>query len=95
MPEEYYTEVKESRIEGLGLFTTKSFKQDEVVCPARLDGKRTPGGRFVNHSAESNVYPIKRGDDIYLLAKDNLYMNQELLVDYREMLDINFEGVLP
>ena len=50
MPKEYFTTIKPSKIQGDGLFATKSFRMWEVVCPCRLDGKRTPGGRFVNHS---------------------------------------------
>ena len=62
----------------------------EVVCPCRLDGKRTPGGRFVNHSHKSNLMPIKIGDDIYAIASQDIYENEELLLNYRDMMSVNF-----
>ena len=90
MPKEYFTEIRESKIQGKGLFATKSFKMWEIVCPCRLDGKRTPGGRFVNHSHKNNLMPIKIGDDIYAIASQDIYENEELLLNYRNMMSVNF-----
>lgn len=90
MPKEYFTAVRPSKIQGDGLFATKSFRMWEVVCPCRLDGKRTPGGRFVNHSHKNNLMPIKIGDDIYAVASKDIYENEELLLNYRDMMLVNF-----
>ena len=90
MPKEFFTELRPSKIEGTGLFATKSFKMWEVVCPCRLDGKRTPGGRFVNHSHKNNLMPIKIGEDIYAIASQDIYANEELLLNYRDMMFVNF-----
>ena len=90
MPKEYATELRPSKIDGEGLFATKSFKMWEVVCPCRLNGKRTPGGRFVNHSHKNNLMPIKIGDDIYAIASQDIYENEELLLNYRDMMSVNF-----
>jgi hypothetical protein len=99
MPENVYVELRDSKIHGKGLFATKSFKTGEIVCPGRLDGKRTLGGRFINHSYDSNILPIKVGDDIYAMAIRDIYENEELLVDYRSSMRINFgitlQGELP
>jgi hypothetical protein len=99
MPKNVYVELRDSKIHGKGLFATKSFKKGEIVCPGRLDGKRTPGGRFINHSYDSNILPIKVGDDIYAMAIRDIYENEELLVDYRSSMRINFgitlQGELP
>jgi len=99
MPKEYFTEIRKSKIHGKGLFATKSFKMWDVVCPCRLDGKRTPGGRYVNHSNKQNLMPIKIGDDIYAVACKDIYQNEELLLDYRSMVRVNFgitlKGELP
>jgi len=99
MPKEYFTEIRQSKIHGKGLFATKSFKMWDVVCPCRLDGKRTPGGRYVNHSNKQNLMPIKIGDDIYAVACKDIYQNEELLLDYRSMVRVNFgitlKGELP
>ena len=99
MPSNVYVELRDSKIHGKGLFATKSFKKGDIVCPGRLDGKRTPGGRFINHSYDSNILPIKVGDDIYAMAVRDIYENEELLVDYRSSMRINFgitlQGELP
>jgi len=90
MPKEFFTELRPSKIHGKGLFAVKSFKMWDVVCPCRLNGKRTPGGRFVNHSHKSNLMPIKIGDDIYAIASQDIYENEELLLNYRDMMSVNF-----
>jgi hypothetical protein len=99
MPEGHFVELRNSKIHGKGLFATKSFKKGDIVCPGRLDGKRTPGGRFINHSYDSNILPIKVGDDIYAMAVRDIYENEELLVDYRSSMRVNFgitlQGELP
>ena len=99
MPNNVYVELRDSKIHGKGLFATKSFEKGEIVCPGRLNGKRTPGGRFINHSYDSNILPIKVGDDIYAMAVRDIYENEELLVDYRSSMRINFgitlQGELP
>jgi hypothetical protein len=99
MPKNVFVELRDSKIHGKGLFATKSFKKGEIVCPGRLNGKRTPGGRFINHSYDSNILPIKVGDDIYATAIRDIYENEELLVDYRSSMRVNFgitlQGELP
>lgn len=99
MPPEYFVELKDSPIHGKGLFATKQFMAGEVVCAGRLNGKRTPGGRFINHSLEANVEPKKDGDDIYAVALRTIPIGTELLVDYRASMRVNFglalQGELP
>ncbi len=99
MPPEYFVELKDSPIHGKGLFATKAFEAGEVVCAGRLNGKRTPGGRFINHSLEANVEPKKDGDDIYAVALRTIPIGTELLVDYRASMRVNFglalQGELP
>jgi hypothetical protein len=94
MPEGHFVELRDSKIHGKGLFATKPFKIGEIICPGRLNGKRTPGGRFINHSFNANIKPIKNGDDIYAIAIKNINVNDELLVDYRASMKVNFGIVL-
>jgi hypothetical protein len=94
MPEGYAVELRDSKIHGKGLFATKRFEAGEIVCPGRIDGKRTPAGRFINHSFESNVVPTLVGNDINAVAIRTIYPNEELLVDYRASIRINFGVVL-
>ena len=94
MPEGVDVELKNSPIHGKGLFATRDFEVGEVVCPGRLNGKRTPGGRFINHSVECNITPTKVGDDIYATAARKIRAGDELLVDYRASMRVNFGLVL-
>jgi len=94
MPEGVAVELRDSPIHGKGLFATRDFEAGEIVCPGRLNGKRTPGGRFINHSVYCNVQPEKVGDDIYAVAMRKIYANDELLVDYRASMRVNFGLVL-
>ena len=99
MPEGYAVELRDSKIHGKGLFATKRFEAGETICPGRIDGKRTPAGRFINHSFDSNVIPTLVGDDINAVAKRTIHINEELLVDYRASMRVNFgialQGELP
>jgi hypothetical protein len=99
MPKGVYVELRNSPIHGKGLFATRDFEVGETVCPGRLNGKRTPGGRFINHSSNCNVKPEKEGDDIYAVAARKINAGDELLVDYRASMRVNFglalQGELP
>jgi len=99
MPKGYAVELRDSKIHGKGLFATKRFEAGEIVCPGRINGKRTPAGRFINHSFKSNVIPTLVGENINAVATRTIYENEELLVDYRASMRINFgialQGELP
>lgn len=94
MPEGFDVELRDSPIHGKGLFATRDFEVGDVVCPGRLNGKRTPGGRFINHSLNCNIKPEKEGDDIYAVAARKISAGDELLVDYRASMRVNFGLVL-
>ena len=90
MPEGFSVELKPSSIHGLGLFATKDFDAGETVCPGRLDGKRTPGGRFINHSSKNNIRPELIENNIFAVASRKINAGDELLVDYRASMRVNF-----
>jgi hypothetical protein len=90
MPEGFFVELKSSSIHGRGLFATKDFDAGETVCPGRLDGKRTPGGRFINHSPNGNIRPELVGNNIFAVASRKINAGDELLVDYRASMRVNF-----
>ncbi len=90
MPEGHDVELKESPVHGIGMFATRYFFAGEVICPGRLDGKRTPAGRYINHSHDANVIPHKFGDDIYAIALKDIPIGGELFVDYRASMQVNF-----
>jgi hypothetical protein len=90
MPEGHDVELKESPVHGLGMFATRHFFAGEVICPGRLDGKRTPAGRYINHSQDANVMPYKFGDDLYVIALKDVGVGNELFIDYRDAMHANF-----
>jgi hypothetical protein len=95
MPEGHDVELKESPVHGIGMFATRYFFAGEVICPGRLDGKRTPAGRYINHSQDANVMPYKFGDDLYVIALKDVGVGNELLLDYRDAVGTNFGFYLP
>jgi hypothetical protein len=93
MPEGFLgtVQVWPSPIEGNGLFTSSGAKAGQVICPARLGGKRTPAGRYANHSATPNAHFVATGQgDILLVALRDIRgchggdHGEEITVDYRQ-----------
>lgn len=93
----YSVAVFPSNIEGFGFFATASFFIGEVIAPARLNGMRTPAGRYTNHSKRPNAIMKKFGDDIHLVAIKDItgcaggQLGEEITVDYRISLEICIE----
>lgn len=91
--------VRASPIEGRGVFVSAPAVADEVIAPARLAGKRTPAGRFTNHSASPNArFTRAENGDIFLVAQRPIAgcvgggQGDEVTVDYRHALSINLGG---
>lgn len=96
---EYKVSVSDSQIEGRGLFATGSIQQFEVIAPALLEGKRTPAGRFTNHSKNPNAMMFRmENGDIYLVALRDIAgckggnLGEEITVDYRQALAVTIGG---
>jgi len=82
MPEGFNVTVSKSRIEGNGLFATVNFSSGEIIAPARIKDKRTPAGRFINHSVKPNAEMKLRGDTIFAVAKRDISEGEEITVYY-------------
>jgi hypothetical protein len=85
--------VGPSAIEGKGLLATGQFAADEVIAPARVAGRRTPAGRYTNHSAAPNAQMVARENgDVDLVAVRAIagcrggQPGEEITVDYRQAL---------
>jgi hypothetical protein len=76
-------EVRASDIEGLGMFLVENIKIGERVGVARIEGSRTPLGRYTNHSGSPNTRAESVGDRAYLVATEDLEKGVEITVDYR------------
>lgn len=91
-------QVRDSNIEGKGLFLSWHTMSSQIIAPARISGKRTPAGRYVNHSMNPNCkYVADENGDIYLMSLRDIDgckgggCGEELTVDYRQALALNME----
>ena len=87
--------IRESSIEGQGLFTTKFIEKDVKLglCHILVDEEfiRTPLGGFINHSEKSNCIKIKeilglkevnQYNKYFLYTKQPIEEGEELTVKY-------------
>lgn len=95
MPVGFDVELRPSRLHGQGLFALRDFVPNELICPGRINGHRTPAGRFINHSLEPNATSVKYGDDIVAVALRNIQANEEIVISYRTSMRVNFGIDLP
>ena len=94
-PGDYKVMVGLSKIEGSGLFATGAFAANELIAPTRLGGRRTPAGRYANHSKTPNaeMFLDERGD-AYLFSLRPIsgckggMLGEEITVDYRQVLGL-------
>jgi len=90
------TRVAESPIEGKGLFVTSDVKAGQIICEARIDGKRTQAGRYTNHSLNPNAKMVLLPNgNIDLTALTDIEgckgggMGTEVTINYRQALDLS------
>lgn len=88
--------VRDSAIEGKGVFLSAPVDADEVIAPARIDGFRTPAGRYTNHAKNPNAKFVKdQSGDIWLVALRRIAgcaggsQGEEVTVDYRQALALS------
>ena len=84
-----------SDIHGKGVFATAKIEPGEIIGPARIAGKRTPIGRYVNHSADPNAEMIELNiNEIYLRALQSIdgckggMLGDEITTNYRANLSL-------
>lgn len=86
--------VFDSNIEGKGLFTMSPIKEGELVAIGRIGNKRTPAGRYVNHSVYPNSKLENVGNNINFVALRDIsgchggIMGEEITIDYRESINL-------
>ena len=90
----YKISILASPLHGKGLFASAAIVEGEVIAPARINGKRTPAGRYTNHSKTPNCVMRKTTlGDIDLVAKKAIkgyhggIPGDELTVDYRQAIN--------
>jgi hypothetical protein len=93
----YSVVLGDSLRHGIGMFATADFSTGDIIAPARIEGKRTPAGRYTNHSKRPNAEAVPSGNDIYFVAKKPISgscggrLGDEITVDYRQVISVNIE----
>lgn len=92
---DYKVAIGPSPIEGNGLFATASLSPGEVIAPARINGMRTPAGRYTNHARQPNARMVMRENgDIDLVAIASISgcrggdLGDEITINYRDALGL-------
>lgn len=100
-PGVYKIKIGKSLIEGKGVIATANIKAGEVIAPARIAGKRTPAGRYANHSATPNATIVAIGDHLTLVAMRDIQGcrggldGEEVTVNYRAAIATNIQETQP
>ena len=88
--------VRPSPIQGKGVFLSAPAAPGEILGPARLNGKRTPLGRYTNHMKHANAqFVMNDKGDIYLMAVRAINgcvaggQGDEVTVNYRDALALS------
>lgn len=88
--------VRDSAIEGKGVFLSAPAEAGETIAPARIDGFRTPAGRYTNHAKTPNAKFVKdKSGDVWLVALRRIAgcvagnQGEEVTVDYRQVLALS------
>ncbi len=85
-----YLTIQPSKIEGLGLYTLKDIKKDEVLGVSHVTDYiyknliRTPLGGFVNHSETPNCMRVKIQRYHYIKTITDIKAGEELTLKYSE-----------
>ena len=83
--------IKQSNIEGLGLFSTENINKETNlgITHVKTDKQefdygfiRTPLGGFFNHSESPNCRVEENGDFIYLITNEFIPKDSEILAKY-------------
>lgn len=91
-----YIRISDSKIHGVGMFATKDINKGEFVAPVRWGGKRTPAGRYINHSENPNIMFVDIGNgNLVAEALLEIKSGDEIIVDYRQAMSVNGAGFIP
>lgn len=84
--EKFGLSLKESLIEGTGLFTTKELLEGDFIMPARIGEFRTQAGKYINHALRPNAKFIFDGENWVTVALDEIAAGDEITVNYRNVI---------
>lgn len=81
-----------SDVAGVGVFVTQDFSPEDTVASLMVDGVWTEAGRFANHHPSPTARPVRDGSTIKAVALSALPRGTELLLNYRDMRAVLYEG---
>jgi hypothetical protein len=88
--------VAESLISGLGVLTTAPIAKGSFIAKTRINGRRTPAGRYTNHSPTPNCEMVLfENGDMALRALEDISgclggsKGTELTINYRQIAQLN------
>lgn len=91
--------IRNSDIEGRGVFASYPFPAGKLIGPATFAGKRTPIGRYTNHASSPNATFIRaHNGDILLVSTSSISgcmgggQGEEITIDYRDAIKMRVEG---
>jgi hypothetical protein len=81
--------VKESKIDGLGLFTDQEFNEGDIIGLAHYNGVPSEIiGKYHNHSDNPNAHSVSIGNKRYLAALRPLKKGEEITINYRQQPEL-------
>jgi len=87
---DYILELRDSPIDGRGLFAIEAINEGEYIAMVRVNGKRMLAGRYTNHSPAPNAVFIHDGSgDLSMLSLQNIAVGEEVTVNYRQAGEVN------
>lgn len=79
-----------SPIADEGMIATEDMAAGDLIAPARLSGVKTEAGRYINHSNNPNAeVRAKNNGDLEVYALHPIGANEEVLVNYRQVGEVN------
>jgi len=88
---DYGVEVRDSDIEGKGLFSIEPFSAGQIIMPASIGGLRTIAGRYVNHAKNPNAVMVLHDNGDFFLEATSDIEGEEITTDYRETLKLQIK----
>ena len=79
--------VRESSIQGVGVFADKDYSEGDIIGRALISDRRTLIGRYTNHSSTPNCKKTQITNGIAFSATKNIVKDDEIAVDYADVAE--------
>ena len=83
-------EVRESPIQGKGVFAVVDIMGGWLIAAARVNGERLMAGRYTNHSPTPNAkFVLDSSGDLGMFAISDIKAGEEVTINYRQAGEVN------